>query len=684
MASPLLRVVTPEDLKAMEDDAASTRRKHYETVSPTFTTDLIHHIRTRWEIMRNHRASSGIDQRFLAALRTFNGQYAPEQLNQIRLFGGSEVFARVTAGKCRSATALLRDIYFGAEKPWELAPTPDPQIPEQLADSVVQLVQHEVSFLQQNGMPVDEGLVAKRMSELMEAARRATVQRSRDEARKNQLMIDDFLEEGGFYDALKMFLVDLPLFPYAVMKGPFVRIIEDVVWNKDGSGGATIVSKPKLVWERVSPMDFYFSPGAGDISYCEVAQRMRWSRKDLNDLIGLPGWDENAIRLAIHQYDNGLRDWIDTTDSQRAIAENREDPNWNRSDMIDALEFHGPVRGETLLDIGFGPEQVPDPDLDYQIEAWIVGDYLLKVQTSPSPRKRHPYWLTSYEKVPGTPIGNALPDLLDDVQDVANAALRNLVNNMSISSGPQVVVLDNRFAAEEDTDELYPWKRWHMCDEPGQGALPPVSFYQPNSNAQELMGIYKTMTELADEISAIPKYSTGLGAGQGAGRTASGLSMLMDNASKMLQQVAANIDGDIIRGTVQSLYDLLMLTTDKLRGDESIIVHGVDQVIARASERQRQLEFLQITANPMDGQIVGLEGRAVLLRELAKGLGLDGEHIVPSRQELAQRMQQAQQAEQAQAAAEAEGGQSEAPADETGPRTNAVQTRNAAPGPGGG
>jgi hypothetical protein len=52
---------------------------------------------------------------------------------------------------------------------------------------------------------------------------------------------------------------------------------------------------------------------------------------------------------------------------------------------------------------------------------------------------------------------------------------------------------------------------------------------------------------LADELSAIPRYMSGSNPGGGAGRTASGLAMLMSNASKILQMVAQNIDHDVIQ-----------------------------------------------------------------------------------------------------------------------------------------
>jgi hypothetical protein len=158
--------------------------------------------------------------------------------------------------------------------------------------------------------------------------------------------------------------------------------------------------------------------------------------------------------------------------------------------------------------------------------------------------------------------------------------------------------------------------------------------------------------------------------------------MLMGNANKMLQQVASNIDLDILSPTIQALYDLILLTSDEqeFKGDEQIVIKGASMVLAKEAERARQLEFLQITANPLDSQIVGVDGRAVILRNVARDIGLDGDRIVPSETELANRRQQEQIS---QAAAQAQGDKSTAPSDSLGPQTNNVQTRNLATAGGG-
>ena len=64
----------------------------------------------------------------------------------------------------------------------------------------------------------------------------------------------------------------------------------------------------------------------------------------------------------------------------------------------------------------------------------------------------------------------------------------------------------------------------------------------------------------------------------------------------------------------------------------------------------RRLEFLSLTANPIDMNIVGVEGRAAILRSLADDLGLPGEEIVPDDEKLYQMQQQMAAQQQAGAA----------------------------------
>ena len=625
-----LRVVSPAQRDQYDIDQQVSRRRPVELDVP----DIGSWIRQQWMVFRNHRnlGNNPLNQRLLRAQRTFESKYDPEKLSQIEAFGGSQVYSGLIATKCRGATSLLRDVYLSGERPWNIEPQPDPPVPQEVQDSILQLIQSEVMNLQQAGQPTEESQIHMRYVSLLHAAEQASRRNAMTQADAAADKIDDILNTGNFYESLGEFLLDLPLFPFAVLKGPVVRMVPRLSWVQ---GKPSLQNKPTMFWERCNPFNIYWSPGASNFVSAEVIERKRYTRSDLNDLIGLPGYNEDAVRGALEDYANGLREWLDAPDPEQAINEGREDPSLNRSKYIDGIEFHGAMQGRLLLDQGVDRKLIQDLDRDYMVQSWVVGRYTIKTQINPSPRQRHPYFLTSFEKIPGTVAGHALPDILEDIQEVANATYRSLVNNLGISSGPQVIVNDEMISPTEHGDELYPWKRWHVQGDPLGNQRDPITFFQPQSNAGELLQVIQAMNTMADERSAIPRYLTGKSLSGGAGRTASGLSMLMGNAQKVLQTVAANVDIDVMSPLLQYLYDMIMLTdtTGILTGEEQIKVLGSQVAIQREALRQKQLQFLQITANPIDGPIIGEIGRARVLRAVAQDLGLPDD-IVPDDQTL--------------------------------------------------
>lgn len=649
-APGFLRVVSPAQLNAQDEAAAAASR-----FTPQQTDNLAAYVRRRWFAMRDQRntGNNPINDRLLRAQRMFEGMYEPAKLSEIRRFGGSEVYSRMVAVKCRGATALLRDVYLGAERPWSIDPQPDPPVPPTVMASIATLIATEAMQMTQDGggQPPDQTTIHNRYVNLVRQAQNAARRTAMSQAEAAANKVDDILQAGRFYDALAEFLVDVALFPFAVMKGPVVRMVPKLTWV-ERTPQVNVV--PQLFWERIDPFNFYWGPGDFDIEHAELVERKKLTRGDLNDVLGLPGYDDDAVRGALQDYADGLRDWMDSSDSEVAINVGRESPSDNKSNLIDAIEYHGSIQGKTLLDNGFDKSKIPDPDRDYLVQTWVVGRHTIKVQLSPSPRQRHPYYVTSFEKVPGTIAGHGLPDILEDLQEVANATLRALVNNMSIASGPQVVINTELLDPTTNEDQLYPWKRWKVNSDPLGATREPITFFQPNSNAQELMQIYQGMSTLGDDISAIPRYVTGESLSGGAGRTASGLSMLMGNAQKVLQTVAANIDIDVMRGVLSGLYDMIMLTdkTGLLSGDEQIKVNGVVVALQKETEHQKQLQFLQITGNPIDTAIIGPVGRARVLRALATGLGLPDD-VVPDDEAIQQKADQEKQAAMMMAQAQA-------------------------------
>jgi hypothetical protein len=173
------------------------------------------------------------------------------------------------------------------------------------------------------------------------------------------------------------------------------------------------------------------------------------------------------------------------------------------------------------------------------------------------------------------------------------------------------------------------------------------------------MGVYERFSRLADDHSGIPAYIYGDTDVKGAGRTASGLSMLMGSAGKGIRQVVMHIDHDVIYRIVQRqfVYNMRYDEDESIKGDAEVIARGAVNLAVKETVNVRRVEFLNATANEIDMQIIGIEGRAALLREVAKGLQMPVDEIIPSREKLAFNARSQQAAQAAQPMIEAQGGQ---------------------------
>jgi hypothetical protein len=397
--------------------------------------------------------------------------------------------------------------------------------------------------------------------------------------------------------------------------------------------------------ERVSPYDIYPSPNSCGVDDGYLIQRHRLSSSSLESFLGVPGYSDENIQSALDHYSHTGYRYLEYGDQQKDNLEGKYHSRLYNSQVIEALEFWGRVEGSMLREF---VDEVED-FRTYEVNVWVVGNYVIKAIINPDPLGRRPYDIASWVPIPGAFWGNALPEIMRDVQTMCNAAARSLANNMGIASGPQVEVVVDRLADGEELTSMYPWKIWQTTSDRTGGGQPGVRFFSPDMKAAELMTIYQTFLKQADEVTGIPNYVYGSNAVGGAGRTASGLSMLMDNAAKGIKQAISFIDR-VVSGVVGRLYTHNMMYNPDpyIKGDFRVVSKGTMGLIAKEQLSIRRNEFLQATANPVDLQIVGVQGRAYLLRELANSLQMDTDKIVPSPEQLNFQMQQMAAAQQVQ------------------------------------
>ncbi len=659
-------MVTIKSLKALQDEQ---RQRAQEQNSQPVVQALAGFIRKTWmSSMMAKQMTSEI--KMLKSVRARRGEYDPDKLAQLREQGSSTIYMMLTSNKCRAASSWLRDtLITGAdEKPWTIKPGAIPDLPPNQVESIMAQAQQEVMQLYAAGTPPTDQQVRERLLEMKDMAMSHLKDMATRTAERMEVKMTDQLQEGGFQKAFSDFLDDITTFPSAFIKGPVVRKRPKMKWvpGANGQYELSVQDELSLEWERVDPFNIYPAADASSVDDGALIERHKLHRADLQALIGVEGYSDGAIRMVLEEYGKGgLRDWI-YVDMNKAAAEGKSTMGvqQNPSQLIDALQYWGNVQGQLLLDWGMTEEEVPDPLMDYPIEAWVIGTWVIKAVINPDPLGRKPYYKASYEEVPGAYWGNSVADLCRDTQDICNAAARALVNNMSIASGPQVVYNIDRLPQGENITQMYPWKVWQVTSDPMAGGATPMQFFQPSSLSNELMAVYEKFSVLADEYTGIPRYMTGDSAAGGAGRTATGMSMLMSNAGKAIKQVISNIDENVLRLAIERLYFYNMRYGDDpdLKGDVNIVARGAVSLMIKEQAQMRQNQFLQIAlSNPITQQIVGVEGIAELLRQAAKTLDLNPDNIVPPVEIIKARMQQAQNmAAQQQMMLEQQNGQAQA------------------------
>ena len=619
-------------------------------------TSLSAHIQTVFQLNKDARQTSGIEEKMLQSLRAYNGHYDPEDLQKIASNGGSNIYMNITPTKCRAAMSWIRDIFMPAgEQIFSFYPTPLPDVPKEISeriraeiDKYIQVIKSEEADPNQQ-KEQDPTAIATKLheanqlqDEIEEAIQDEIFRVATKAVKKFEDLVADRLVEGEWDNAFSEFIEDFCVFPVAIMKGPIISKRRGLTWK---NGVPTPIDDYIYLNRRVSPLDIYPAPDSTRINEGNLCEHIRLQRKDLYNLIGVDGYKEDHIRTLLEENRYGVHgSWMDSSIEQEKVEEEfRGDSTRANQGVFHGVHYHGSASWTQLKEWGYTEEVLgTDEAKEFEVEAIVVGSHVIKCVINDDPLLRRPYYKSSFQNIPGSWWGRSLPELMRDIQRMCNATARALSNNMGLASGPQIEVNIDRLAADETIDDIYPFKIWQTTNDPTGSGGKAITFFQPSSNAAELLAVYKEFEVRADDATGIPRYAYGNENTGGAAQTASGLSMLLESASKGIKDAIRHIDDGLVKPRVEYQFYWEMITNPELgfTGDIKVVAKGSQTLTMRATQEARRNEFLQILAAPVYANIIGNQGLADILREMSKSLGL-GENIVPSK--IALRVKQKQE-----------------------------------------
>src|SRR3972149_2088266 len=538
------------------------------------------YIRDIWDEAKMYKTD--ISEQMLKSIRQRNNEYEADKIAAITQIKGPMTYAGITNTKCRAGEAWVRDIIFQpGVKPYAIKPTPVPELPEEMTKEVQERFMKEaltrlITQAADSGQSLDTTTLMQNIRELQpefeKRIKRVIMQKAKEKCAMMEDQVDDQL--GG-----------------------------------------------------VDPFDIFPARGSRAIDDGDLFERTSLWPKEVAGLIGMPGFNDDEIKIVLEEYKNGgLVEWTDEA-SVRYQEQTEDVARVNAPKKIVVLIFWGAVQGQILIDWGLDPKKVKDPECYYETCCYLIGRHVIKAVMNLDPLGKKPYSKASFEEIPGSFWGRGVPELIMDIQDVCNAVVRAIVQNIGIASGPQVERNIDR-VPEYESREMWPWKGWDVTDSQMSSA-PALKFYQPPMVVEKLIQVFTTFSKMADEYSGIPAYAHGDPRVGGGGDTASGLSMLLTQAARGIKKVIKNMDNGPIKGCVerQFYYNIEQKEYRGLIGDIKVVAMGSQALVAKEQLALRLTEYGRATANPYDMQILGYKGRKYILKEIGRNIGLDAEEI---------------------------------------------------------
>jgi hypothetical protein len=606
-------------------------------------------IKYSWE--RNKLSKQITDGRLLQCLRARKSVYSISEMAEIQRSGAnSTIYMNVSSTKCAALASWMKEILLApGDRPCGLEPRHLPQLPPEVREIIKQAASQRaqqimVEAFQQGGPAMDRDsyrdLIFTISDQMEDDVKMATRRRARVAADKMEECVFQQMDDGNFDGSFAEFIEYFSTYPTAFLKGPYTKNSKQLKWimpvGSSSEWKPMVETAPRLFWKPVSPFDVYPAPLARNCQDRDFIERLRLNYEELYECIGVDGYDEEAIRWACNQHQGGLlRNWI-WTDAERARLENDTTFDWFcKDDLIDALHYWGAIEGRKLMNWGVKTNDPAglDPERRYQVSAILIGTRVVYCTINDDPLGRRPYHHASFEEIPGSIWGRAVPELCASQQDACNAAARALINNMGIASGPQVGINSDRLPPNESITQMFPWKIWQFNKpETGQtgAAAVPIQFFQPQSIASELLQIYQAFMGDADDATGIPRYSYGDEKVAGAGATMGGLSMLMGAAARRIRRAINNIDMKVLAETVYDVFVWCMLHVDdpQIKGDCNVVPKGSAALLIKEQMQQGRQQGMQLVlSNPLVQQLAGMDKIADVLRDYFKGLHFPADFI---------------------------------------------------------
>lgn len=641
----------PPDVSAVlggaQNDAEVQLRMGPPPIDPAKMASLGAKLFSDFKSYENYRRNQEL--KWARNLRQFLGEYDPDVVQKMD-DNRSKAYPRITRVKCISMLSRLMNLLFPtSEKNWGIAASPVPNLDTDDLNLVLQQAQ-------QKAQAAGQQLTS---DQIEDEVFKFAVGRAKNLEREIE---DQLAEVGGNrnlnYVALcRKVLLSGIMYGAGVLKGPFSRTQVQRRWVQNpqtGAWQAETFEAYRPQFEFVPIWDYYPDMSAKHLHQMDGQfQRIVMSKSQLRELADRPEFMGDVIKKILKEMPQGNYK-EKTFESELRVIGVHSNVNPNLGRKYEVIVWDGFVSTDYLKAAGIELPEGLDGDMA-DGSVWMIDNQVVRCDLSPwvelEPDQRvQVYHHFIFEEDDSTLLGNGLPNIVRDSQMAIAAASRMLLDNASITCGPNLEINMDLMAPGQDFSQIQPYKIWYREGMGQEAQWPAVKNVDINSHMPELQGVVKMFMEFADAETFV-NPATGGDMQKGPSepfRTAAGASMIQGMAALPFKDVVRNFDV-FTTSVVNALIVFNKHLNDKtdVHGDFTPIARGSSSLIAK-EVRGMAYDQLAQTLQPEERPYVKWHA---LLKERMAVRDIDVGNAICSETE-AEQIDQAREQQQAEQAAQ--------------------------------
>lgn len=430
-----------------------------------------------------------------------------------------------------------------------------------------------------------------------------------------------------------------------VLKGPVNTGHMRVGYVKDSSGEwiPTISESRHPKVAHVPLWRYYPDTSVSDFSESQSDIEIHpMTAIELSQYMSHPGFDGDSIKSILRG--NDKHEKIKPGSYNDSLSHISSEI-WARNpylykDRYLVLEYHGPVTFDDLQKLGLTPSY-ESPTMEYYGEVWVCAGKVIRMELENIEGYfETPFCASVWKRDPTSPFGYGHPLLLADPQRVVTQAYHMILDNASLTSGPQVAMFQKYIQPIDGDWTIKPNKVWLLTD-PSATIDNAIKFFNPTNVIGNIMPVLNLARQFAEEESATLSSPT---QSPDNSESATGALIMKHSSNTLLDFSAEEWDDQITEKVIRRSYAWNMQYNPKqeIKGNYIVDVKSSSEY-KNKQMYIRDLERLQMetTQNPAMAMVINTD-------ELTKArlslMHLPSNRIIRSAEEIAA----AQQAQQAQ------------------------------------